>query len=86
MPRYAPVQIAFTDNVFNQRRKNVVQSDITLASPYGSGLTLTDPDLTVDIEDGVTVTVDENCSWIIVDMPEGKYPSEKERWQFISYK
>ncbi len=80
MPRYAPVQIAFTDNVFNQRRKNIVQSDITVASPYCSGLTLIDPELTVDIEDGVTVIVDEDCSWIIVDMPEGTYPSEKERW------
>ena len=80
MPRYAPVQIAFTDNVFNQRRKNVVQSDITLASPYGSGLTLTDPELTVDIEDDVTVTIDDGCSWIISDMPEGTYPSEDDRW------
>ena len=79
MPTYAPVQLAFTDNVFKKRRKNIVQSDITLASPYSSGLTLVDPDLTVDIEDDVTVTVDDGCCWIISDMPVGTYPSENDR-------
>ena len=45
MPKYAPVQIAFTDNVFKQNRKNVVSADVTISSPYSSGLTLTDKDI-----------------------------------------
>ena len=80
MPEYAPVQIAFTDNVFKQNRKNVVSADVTISSPYSSGLTLTDKDIPVDIEDGITVTVDDDCAWIISEMPQGKYPDEKERY------
>ena len=41
--------------------QNVVQSDITIESPYLTGTIYASEDVTVDIEDGVTVTVDDGA-------------------------
>jgi len=41
--------------------QNIVQSDITIESPYLTGTIYVSEDVTVDIEDGVTVTVDDGA-------------------------
>ena len=41
--------------------QNIVQSDITIESPYLTGTIYASEDVTVDIEDGVTVTVDDGA-------------------------
>jgi hypothetical protein len=40
---------------------NVFDSDFTITSTYKTAVIYVDQDLTVDIEEGVTVTVDEGC-------------------------
>ena len=46
--------------------QNIVQSDITIASPYLTGTIYASEDVTVDIEDGVTVTVDDGAVLSII--------------------
>ena len=46
--------------------QNIVQSDITTASPYLTGTIYASEDVTVDIEDGVTVTVDDGAVLSII--------------------
>ena len=48
--------------------QNVVNSNITIASPYNTGVIYTSPDVTVDIENGVQVDVDADCSLIVADV------------------
>ena len=48
--------------------QNIVQSDITIASPYLTGTIYASEDVTVDIEDGVTVTVDDGAGLNIIDI------------------
>ena len=47
---------------------NVVSKSVTIESPYRTASIWTSPDVTVDIEDGVTVTVDEGCLFQLVDI------------------
>ena len=61
--------IYFTDNFFNNNQKNVVSTSTALESPNKVGFIMADTDVTVDIESGVTVTVDEGCALIITDGP-----------------
>ena len=67
----------YSDTIFAYQ--NIDQSDITVESPYLTATIYCAEDLTVDIEDDVTVTVDDGCCWIISDMPVGTYPSENDR-------
>lgn len=48
--------------------QNVVNSNITIASPYNTGVIYTSPDVTVDIENGVQVDVDADCILIVADV------------------
>ena len=48
--------------------QNVVSTNITIASPYNTGVIYTSPDVTVDIENGVQVDVDADCSLIVADV------------------
>ena len=48
--------------------QNIVQSDITIESPYLTGTIYASEDVTVDIEDGVTVTVDDGAVPNIIDI------------------
>ena len=48
--------------------QNIVQSDITIESPYLTGTIYASEDVTVDIEDGVTVTVDDGAVLNIIDI------------------
>ena len=48
--------------------QNVVESDITIESPYKVATFYTSPDVTIDIEDDVTVTVDSGCTLLAIDI------------------
>ena len=61
-----PIQI-FTDNTFRTVQKNIVESNITLASPYKTGFIAADSDSTVDIEPNITLSVDAGCVLIITE-------------------
>ena len=41
--------------------QNIIENDITVESPYLTGTIYAGEDVTVDIEDGVTVTVDDGA-------------------------
>ncbi len=41
--------------------QNVVDADATISAPYSTGTIYASEDVTVDIEEGVTLTVDDNC-------------------------
>jgi hypothetical protein len=47
---------------------NVINSNISVTSSYKTAAIYSDRDLTVDIENGVTVTVDADCYLNIVDV------------------
>lgn len=61
-----PIQI-FTDNAFRSVQKNVVESNITLSLPYKTGFIATDEDVTVDIEPGIELSIDDGCVLIITE-------------------
>ena len=48
--------------------QNVEESDITIESPYKVATFYTSPDVTIDIEDDVTVTVDSGCTLLAIDI------------------
>ena len=48
--------------------QNVVESDITVESPYKVATWYTHDDVTVDIADEVTVTVDDGCTLLAIDI------------------
>ena len=48
--------------------QNVVESDITIQSPYKVATFYTSPDVTIDIEDDVSVTVDSGCTILAIDI------------------
>ena len=49
----------YSDTIFAYQ--NIVQNDITIESPYLTGTIYASEDVTVDIESGVTVTVDDGA-------------------------
>lgn len=61
-----PIQI-FTDNTFRKVQKNIVESDITLTSPYKTGFILVDSYSTVDIEPNIILSIDDGCVLIITE-------------------
>jgi hypothetical protein len=48
--------------------QNVVESDITVALPYKTATIYTDPDVTVDIETGAQLSIDDGCVLNIIDI------------------
>ena len=48
--------------------QNVVESDITIESPYKVATFYTHDDVTIDIEDDVTVTVDSGCTLLAINI------------------
>ena len=47
---------------------NVISSNVTIESPYKVATLYTSPDVTTDINDGVTVTVDDGCVLNFIDI------------------
>ena len=48
--------------------QNVVESDITIESPYKVATFYTSPDVTIDIEDNVTITIGSGCTLLAIDI------------------
>jgi hypothetical protein len=60
--------IYFTDNAYRTAQKNVVETDITLSKPYKTGFIQADVNSnTVDVEPGITLSVDNDCVLIITE-------------------
>ncbi len=60
--------IDFIDNVFKNVQKQIISSNINITSPIKVGVVRSVSDLTVDIENGVQVDVDDGCVFIIKDL------------------
>ena len=56
--------IQSNDNI--KAYKNTIESDTTLTNTHPTAVTWVDKDLTLDIEEGVTVTIDDGVAWNIV--------------------
>ena len=67
--------IYFIDNIFQDNQKQVIAADVTLEDPYRTAFVMSGPGgddghgVSVDIEDGVTVTVDSGCCFNIIVTP-----------------
>ena len=48
--------------------KNVIDSDITIELPYKTSVIYADPEVTVDIESGSTLSVDDGVIFSIIDI------------------
>ena len=46
--------------------QNVVDADVTISAPYSTGTIYASEDVTVDIEEGITLTIDDNCALNII--------------------
>lgn len=60
--------IDFIDNVFKNVQKQIISSNVSISSPIKVGVVRSVSDLTVDIENGVQVDVDDGCVFIIKDL------------------
>lgn len=60
--------IDFIDNTFRNLQKQKISSNISISFPYKVGVVRSISDLTVDIESGVQVDVDDGCVLIIKDL------------------
>lgn len=60
--------IDFIDNVFKNVQKQTISSNVSISSPIKVGVVRSVSDLTVDIENGVQVDVDDGCVFIIKDL------------------
>ena len=56
--------IESNDNI--KAYKNVIDSNVILSNTHPTAVTWIDSDLTLDIEEGVTVTVEDGVAWNIV--------------------
>lgn len=52
------------DTVFAYQ--NVVDADVTISAPYSTGTIYIGEDVSVDIEEGITITIDDNCALNII--------------------
>jgi hypothetical protein len=60
--------IDFIDNVFKNVQKQIISSNVSISLPIKVGVVRSVSDLTVDIENGVQVDVDDGCVFIIKDL------------------
>ena len=61
--------IWFIDNIYEQNQKSVVGTSISIESPYKVAWVMSGEYTPLDIEEDVTVTVDDGCVFMIVDPP-----------------
>ena len=62
--------IWFIDNFYTQTQKSVIETSINIESPYKVSWVMAVENVPVDIEEDVTVTVDDGCVFMIVDPPD----------------
>lgn len=60
--------VDYIDNAFKNVQKQSIASNVTISSPYKVGVIRSISDLTVDIENGVQVDVDDGCVFIVKDL------------------
>ena len=60
--------VDYIDNAFRNVQKQIIASNVSISSPYKVGVIRSVSDLTVDIENGVQVDVDDGCVFIVKDL------------------
>ena len=60
--------VDYIDNAFKNVQKQVIASNVSISLPYKVGVVRSVSDLTVDIENGVQVDVDDGCVFIVKDL------------------
>ena len=60
--------VDYIDNAFKNVQKQSIASNVSISSPYKVGVVRSVSDLTVDIENGVQVDVDDGCVFIVKDL------------------
>ncbi len=60
--------VDYIDNAFRNVQKQAIASNVSISSPYKVGVVRSVSDLTVDIENGVQVDVDDGCVFIVKDL------------------
>ena len=65
--------IWFIDNFYTQTQKSVIETSINIESQYKVSWVMAGENVPVDIEEDVTVTVDDGCVLYILDAPDDYY-------------
>ena len=60
--------VDYIDNAFKNVQKQAIASNVIISLPYKVGVVRSVSDLTVDIENGVQVDVDDGCVFIVKDL------------------
>ena len=60
--------VDYIDNAFKNVQKQAIASNVSISFPYKVGVVRSVSDLTVDIENGVQVDVDDGCVFIVKDL------------------
>ena len=60
--------VDYIDNAFKNVQKQSIASNVSISFPYKVGVIRSVSDLTVDIENGVQVDVDDGCVFIVKDL------------------
>lgn len=60
--------VDYIDNAFKKVQKQKISSNVSISSPFKVGVVRSISDLTVDIENGVQVDVDDGCVFIVKDL------------------
>ena len=60
--------VDYIDNAFKNVQKQAIASNVNISLPYKVGVVRSVSDLTVDIENGVQVDVDDGCVFIVKDL------------------
>ena len=60
--------VDYIDNAFKNVQKQAIASNVNISLPYKVGVVRSISDLTVDIENGVQVDVDDGCVFIVKDL------------------
>ena len=60
--------VDYIDNAFKNVQKQAIASNVCISLQYKFGVVRSVSDLTVDIENGVQVDVDDGCVFIVKDL------------------
>ena len=60
--------VDYIDYAFKNVQKQAIASNVSISLPYKVGVVRSVSDLTVDIENGVQVDVDDGCGFIVKDL------------------
>ena len=60
--------VDYIDNAFKNVQKQAIASNVSISLPYKGWVVRSVSDLTVDIENGVQVDVDDGCVFIVKDL------------------